>query len=208
MNLVSGWVWKRKSEGKLSRLLNQFNKRYLTIDFTKEAFFYSGESFSSRWTLDFSSEGGSSDVMSRPYPFNDLLSAYAISSPEAYRSAVGKTFRNLKVGNESWTPDAQHGICVQTRQKEFELYFLSAYEVNMWLQGFERALQIAEVQRGAQLEGIAATTPPLELSRGSGGSSATASTAASLGESSVLEPPQSWAPATRTAPPRLVLDLE
>merc|ERR1719163_2289709 len=66
----SGWVWKRKSEGKMSRFLNQFNKRYFTIDFDNKQFFYS----STDTDLKFKK-------VRSPFSFNDLKSAYALSSP-------------------------------------------------------------------------------------------------------------------------------
>ena len=94
---LSGWVWKRKSEGKLSRFLSQFNKRHLTIDFKKEVFLLRAAPLEE----------------SRDYPFNELLSAYAISSPEANRSVLGK-FSKLKADDNASTPNAEHGICVQT----------------------------------------------------------------------------------------------
>merc|ERR1719428_669800 len=67
-----GWVWKRKSEGSTSRFLNQFNKRYFSVDFNREQFFYS--------------KNPGDKKVSSPFSFKDLLSVYAVSAPEAGRS--------------------------------------------------------------------------------------------------------------------------
>lgn len=161
MSLCSGWVWKRKSEGSTSRFLNQFNKRFFTVDFNKEQFFYSHSPDQKKVSL--------------PYSFHDLLSAYAVSAPEAGRSVLSR------MGMSSG-PSTEHGICVQTRQKEFELYFLNSMDATRWLQAFERALLTAKVTQDAEARSAVKILPP-ELNRAVTGSSGfenfdTASTAA------------------------------
>merc|ERR1719201_487128 len=170
MSLCSGWVWKRKSEGSTSRFLNQFNKRFFTVDFNKEQFFYSHSPDQKKVSL--------------PYSFHDLLSAYAVSAPEAGRSVLSR------MGMSSG-PSTEHGICVQTRQKEFELYFLNSMDATRWLQAFERAILTAKVSQDTQAR-HAMKIPPPELNRAVSGSSGmetfdTASTAATSGKTSPTE---------------------
>merc|ERR1719201_3233711 len=170
MSLCSGWVWKRKSEGSTSRFLNQFNKRFFTVDFNKEQFFYSNSPEQKKVSL--------------PYSFHDLLSAYAVSAPEAGRSVLGR------MGMSSG-PSTEHGICVQTRQKEFELYFANQYDAQRWLQAFERAILTAKVSQDAIARNAVKMLPP-ELNRAVSASSAvetldTASTAATSGKTSPTE---------------------
>merc|ERR1719421_1313014 len=79
-------------------------------------------------------------------------------------------------------PSTEHGICVQTRQKEFELYFLNSMDATRWLQAFERALLTAKVTQDAEARSAVKILPP-ELNRAVTGSSGfenfdTASTAA------------------------------
>lgn len=185
----SGWVWKRKNQeakgrlSRLSRFLNQFNQRYLTVDFKKEQFFYSH----------------SSDLkkVSAPISFDDLLSAYAVSSPEAGRSVMGTMSRMLDdAGEHSNGPSTENGICVQTRQKEFELYFLNSKDAYRWLQVFERAIYIAEIRQDAQARNATkASAPALNriasdtTERSSGTETvATPSTAATSGEATPIGP--------------------
>jgi len=89
-------------------------------------------------------------------------------------------------------PSAENGICVQTRQRELELYFVNAEEANMWLQAFERAIRIAEVRQDAQACN-ATKIPAAGLKRVSSTSSGTetlgtASTAATSGEATPVGP--------------------
>merc|ERR1719326_1355544 len=118
LNIVRGEAWKRKTEGKLSRFLNQLNKRNLTIDFTQEQFFYS-------------KPAGTQDTVGLSQSFDDLKSVYAISSPEAGKSLLGM-FGLAEADKEAWTNTTarvdlgQHGICVQTRQRDFEFYFMTS----------------------------------------------------------------------------------
>jgi hypothetical protein len=164
LSTCTGWVWKRKSEGTTSRFLNQFNKRFFTVDFNKEQFFYS--------------HSPDQKKVSMPYSFSNLLSAYAISAPEAGKSFLGR------MGMSSG-PSGEHGICVQTRGKDFELYFSNAADANRWLQAFERALLTAKVSQDAhERKGMYA---PPELNRAVSASSAvehfdSASTAATSGK--------------------------
>jgi hypothetical protein len=169
LSTCCGWVWKRKSEGSTSRFLNQFNKRYFTVDFNKEQFFYANSPDQKKVSL--------------PYSFHDLLSAYAVSAPEAGRSVLGR------MGMSSG-PSTEHGVCVQTRQKEFELYFLNAADATRWLQAFERAILTAKVSQDAQAR-HAMKIPP-ELNRAVSGSSGleafdSASTAATSGKTTPTE---------------------
>jgi len=82
-------------------------------------------------------------------------------------------------------PSGEHGICVQTRGKDFELYFSNAADANRWLQAFERALLTAKVSQDAhERKGMYA---PPELNRAVSASSAvehfdSASTAATSGK--------------------------
>ena len=62
------------------------------------------------------------------------------------------TFTGFEQDGEGVPGDFKSGA------KELELYFSFADEVDIWLQGFERALQIAEVRRGAELAGCAVPT--------------------------------------------------
>merc|ERR1719174_2170633 len=170
LSTCCGWVWKRKSEGSTSRFLNQFNKRYFTVDFNKEQFFYSNSPEQKKVSL--------------PYSFYDLLSVYAVSAPEAGRSVLGR------MGMSSG-PSTEHGICVQTRQKEFELYFMNAADATRWLQAFERAILTAKVSQDAQAR-HAMKIPPPELNRAVSTSSGvetfdTASTCATSGKTSPTE---------------------
>merc|ERR1719379_2487465 len=119
-----------------------------------------------------------------PFSFNDLLSVYAVSAPEAGRSVLGR------MGMSSG-PSTEHGICVQTRQKEFELYFSNAADATRWLQAFERAILTAKVSQDAQAR-HAMKIPPPELNRAVSTSSGveafdTASTAATSGKTSPTE---------------------
>jgi hypothetical protein len=170
MSICSGWVWKRKSEGATSRFLNQFNKRFFMVDFNKEQFFYSNSPDGKKVT--------------GPYSFHDLLSVYAVSAPEAGRSVLGR------MGMSSG-PSTEHGMCVQTRQKEFELYFLNAADATRWLQAFERAILTAKVSQDAHAR-HAMKIPPPELNRAVSTSSGvesfdTASTCATSGKTSPTE---------------------
>jgi hypothetical protein len=167
----SGWVWKRKSEGSTSRFLNQFNKRFFMVDFNKEQFFYSSSPDMKK--------------VSMPFTFNDLLSTYAVSAPEA-----GRSISNALWGRGSG-PSTEHGICVQTRQKEFELYFANASDCQRWLQAFERAILTAKISQENQARN-AMKIPPPELNRAVSASSAvetfdTASTAATSGKATPTE---------------------
>jgi hypothetical protein len=167
-----GWVYKRKSEGSTSRFLNQFNKRYFTVDFNKQQFFYA--------------QTPDQKKVSLPYSFHDLLSVYAVSAPEA-----GRSVRTMMMGLSSG-PSTEHGICVNTRQKEFELYFMNSAEANRWLEAFERAILTAKVSQDAHARNAVKHLPP-ELSRAVSGSSAvetlfdTASTAATSGKATPTE---------------------
>jgi hypothetical protein len=150
VNSYSGWAWKRKSQaGKgrlhsLSRLMNQSNKRFFTVDFQKEQFYY---------------QNPASSTMSEPCSFDDLLSAYAVSAPEAGRSLGHMLGWNADYDMEGTPgPNTEFGICVQTRQKEFELYFATSADVTRWLQVFERALLLVEVRQDA--DGRIATMAP------------------------------------------------
>merc|ERR1719409_2117175 len=161
LSICSGWVWKRKSEGTTSRFLNQFNKRYFTVDFNKEQFFYAHSPDQKKVSL--------------PYSFSDLLSTYVISRIGALKFVLSR------MGMSSG-PSTEHGICVQTRQKEFELYFLNSMDATRWLQTFERALLTAKVTQDAEARSAVKILPP-ELNRAVTGSSGfenfdTASTAA------------------------------
>merc|ERR1719238_1662557 len=105
------------------------NKRYFTIDFKTEQFFYSH-------SPDACTQGTAAHKVSKPYSFHDLLSTYAVPALETRPSVLGAM--GMSPG-----PSPEHGIFVQTRQKEFELYFSNSVDADCWLEVFERAIEIA-----------------------------------------------------------------
>jgi len=88
-------------------------------------------------------------------------------------------------------PSTEHGISVQTRKKEFELYFLNATDASRWHQAFEHAILTAKISQDAQAR-QATKIPPPELNRAVSATSGvetfdTASTAATSGKTSPTE---------------------
>jgi len=116
--LCQGWVWKKKSEGSKSRFLSQYNKRYLTLDFSQGLFFYSHDKKDKK--------------VSMPVKFSQLLGSYAVAGPE------GRTLLDrMSSGSEFCTTTGLH---LHMRFKDMELYFATEAEAGAWLRHFERAV--------------------------------------------------------------------
>lgn len=147
---LTGWVTKRKGEGR-SRLLGGSNRRFYTIDFDAQAFFY----------------GHTEDCksVSMPIPFRDILKAEPISGleaealPDAQEAALQRSDSKGSLGSRSSgmrrprmpslgalsrRPSTdQHGLLLHTVGKVTELSFASKAEAETWVQAFQQAISMS-----------------------------------------------------------------
>lgn len=144
--VCQGWVWKRKSAGSTSRFFSQYNKRFVTLDFTAQQFYYSDSPYSKK--------------VSAPSPFLDLLRVSPLTRANEEKSLAGLLQKEAP---------AYHGVYVQTRKKDLELFFVSRVEADEWLQQLQRAIAIGAGEKPSRPQSSLSTqsTEAADLSRGS-----------------------------------------
>lgn len=144
---LTGWLLKRKSEGVASRLFRSANRRYFTLDFEGQLFYYAH------------TEGNK--MASLPVAFRELLGVEpfeaslndgAIEEQECKGTAThGHTFRVPKISFGALKrPVAaeHHGFTLQTTGKEMELLCSTKEEAESWITAFQEAVAMGAESRG------------------------------------------------------------
>eukprot|EP00929_Paragymnodinium_shiwhaense_P085126 TRINITY_DN4557_c0_g2_i1.p1 TRINITY_DN4557_c0_g2~~TRINITY_DN4557_c0_g2_i1.p1 ORF type:complete len:485 (+),score=102.03 TRINITY_DN4557_c0_g2_i1:112-1566(+) len=120
----SDWLVKRKSEKAYTRWLCEGAKRYFTIDFENQLFFYA--------------HSEDAKAVSAPICFKDLISAKRVASPAPHM---------LRAQRRSSAPSGT-GFVLKTRQRDFELKARSGSQAARWVSALNAVAQGRRPQRG------------------------------------------------------------
>jgi len=168
---LTGWLQKSKTESGKSRFLKSSNKRFFTLDFDGQIFYYAH------------SEGKKN--LSMPTPFRHILSVEPLAAPgmpealtqkpaatghcssRASPAAVGlhglpfssqAVLRNLpSFSGYGKRVAEQHGFSVKLRGKSMQLLCNSKAEVDVWIGGIREAMAMAQIAGKV----VASTRPPV-----------------------------------------------
>lgn len=170
---LTGWLLKRKSEGVASRLFRSANRRFFTLDFEAQLFYYA--------------QSESHKTMSLPVRFCNLLSVEpyeAVSEPplaeEAAEGDAAKSFRHVAVPKISFgalkrSTASHHGFVLRMAGKEMDLLCASKQEAEAWISGLREAIAMGssgEEPLKLELSTSAGSSPEAPLSpRSEGGES-------------------------------------
>jgi len=173
---VTGWLIKRKSDSAASRFFRQSNRRFFTLDYHSQIFYYS--------------HSDKDKIVSLPTPFRDITGVEAVdvqgscaegvedcsevgsNAPAIQRSnsrtSMGSSMRIPRMSFSKKAPAEQHGFVLRTTSKSMELVCSSKAEADMWVDAIREA--IARVQSGKgekELSGDETLTPELSTATGS-----------------------------------------
>jgi len=143
--MLTGWILKRKTANSRTKILGDANKRFFTLDFENQNFFYA--------------HSESSKTVSLPIPFAELVSVEAVASAECNKTIDEKPEATAKSGrfsmpkfpkmpsrNAGWN----HGIVVHGKEKKLELFLNSEEEATKWLTALQNAQRIGMTKRSGE----------------------------------------------------------
>eukprot|EP00746_Dinoflagellata_sp_MGD_P002543 gnl/MRDRNA2_/MRDRNA2_104968_c0_seq1.p1 gnl/MRDRNA2_/MRDRNA2_104968_c0~~gnl/MRDRNA2_/MRDRNA2_104968_c0_seq1.p1 ORF type:complete len:369 (-),score=91.86 gnl/MRDRNA2_/MRDRNA2_104968_c0_seq1:41-1147(-) len=142
LKMLTGWILKRKTANSRTKILGDANKRFFTLDFENQNFFYA--------------HSESSKTVSLPIPFAEIVSVEAVANAECQESsaqAPAKSgrfsmpkFPKMPSRNAGWN----HGIVVHGKEKKFELFLNSEEEASKWLTALQNAQRIGMTKRSGE----------------------------------------------------------
>lgn len=147
---MSGWLLKRKSEGARSRLISGTNRRYFTLDFNTQVFFYS--------------HSEDTKQVSYPVAFRDILGVETLAQAAEEEAPVVRTNSKISLASKvfgSKPAKEQHGFLLRTPGKSLELLCASAEESERWVSALTTACAVGQ---GAPLPGQGGSEPTGERS--------------------------------------------
>jgi hypothetical protein len=149
--LLTGWILKRKTANSRTKILGDANKRFFTLDFDNQNFFYA--------------HSESSKSVSLPISFAEIVSVEAVTnkrgscdeqaveSQEGTAPATAKSgrfsmpkFPKMPSRNAGWT----HGIVVHGKDKKLEMLLNSEEEASRWLTALQNAQRIGMTKRSGE----------------------------------------------------------
>jgi len=160
--LVTGWILKRKTASSRTKLLGDSNKRFFTLDFENQNFFYA--------------HSESSKTVSLPIPFAEIVSVEAIPNgetkevPEQVPAKSGRFSMPKFPKMASRNAKGNHGILVYGKEKKMELLFNSEAEVSKWLVALQQAQRMGMAKKNGESDSELKST--VAGSSGSSGSGA------------------------------------
>lgn len=160
--LVTGWILKRKTANSRTKLLGDSNKRFFTLDFENQNFFYA--------------HSESSKTVSLPIPFAEIVSVEAIPNgetkevPEQVPAKSGRFSMPKFPKMASRNAKGNHGIVVYGKEKKMELLFNSEAEVSKWLVALQQAQRMGMAKKNGESDSELKST--VAGSSGSSGSGA------------------------------------
>jgi len=148
---ITGWLLKRKGEGARTRMMSGVNRRFFTLDFQSQVFYYAH------------SESGKS--VSVPTPFCKILGVEPLqgavlpegAAEEQQAETVAPSIERTPSKNSMTShfrmpkmpgfgaqkrPVEHHGLAVRTADRRWELLCSSQAEAEVWLEGFREAAVI------------------------------------------------------------------
>jgi hypothetical protein len=153
-DMVTGWLLKRKSDAARSRIFSSSNKRFFTLDYTKQVIFYA--------------HGEGSKSVSLPIAFRDIVAVDSLGidntvqdvanaddqqeeklERSASKSSIASSFmaRVPSIGNltkkTTGAEKEQHGFVLRTSDKTMELLCSSRGELEMWTTAMRKAIAMA-----------------------------------------------------------------
>mmetsp|Transcript_93480 Transcript_93480/g.260327 ORF Transcript_93480/g.260327 Transcript_93480/m.260327 type:complete len:386 (+) Transcript_93480:57-1214(+) len=155
---LTGWLLKRKSDGVRSRFFRSVNRRFFTLDFEGQLFYYAH------------TEGNK--MASMPLAFRNLLGVEPLAAmlhqgapeepaaPPMQRAgskvlgskcdASSSSFRVPKITFSALKrPAEHHGFSLQTTGKEMELLCASQIEAEGWIAALQQAIALGAESRSA-----------------------------------------------------------
>lgn len=168
---VSGWLIKRKHDSAASRFFRQTNRRFFTLDYQSQIFYYS--------------HSDKDKIVSLPTPFRDITGVEAMEVPtscaeggvedcsesgsnappiqrSSSKTSIGSSMRIPRMSFSRKTPAEQHGFTLRTTGKSMELVCSSKAEADMWVGAIREAMACAHSGKGEkELSGDETVTPDL-----------------------------------------------
>jgi hypothetical protein len=129
MGSYSAWLWKVKSDSARSKLFASTTKRYFTIDFDREIFFYS--------------HAADQKKISQPIHFRDIICVDQLPPPA--RSLMRRSLKCVAVTRSSKRHD--HRFMLRTRNRVFELHCPSDDEISRWVSALNDAMAAVNSKR-------------------------------------------------------------
>jgi len=132
---LSGWLLKRKSDKAVSRVISSTNRRYFTLDFDAQVFYYA--------------HSENSRNVSQPVPFRHLLSVEGLFNPEGEevsarqgsKHSVGSGFSRLgKILSRRPSGADEHGFTLHLAGRDMELMCTSKEEADTWIDAIKEAI--------------------------------------------------------------------
>jgi len=122
---IRGWLTKVKSDSAKARWLSGSNKRYFTLNFETQTFYYGHDETNKK--------------IANPIDFYDIMHAEQLPQ-------VSEGRRSLKVLNTS--QQMEYGFIVRTRDREIRLFSTSWKESRKWVDALNAAGSLGRSQKG------------------------------------------------------------
>lgn len=140
---LSGWLLKRKSDKAVSRVISSTNRRYFTLDFDAQVFYYA--------------HGENTKNVSQPVNFRHILSVEPLFSSgtdgeevsaaptpmqrQGSKNSVGSGFSRLgKILSRRPSATEEHGFVLHLSGRDMELVCTSKEEADTWVDAMKEAI--------------------------------------------------------------------
>jgi hypothetical protein len=132
----SGWLTKVKSDGAKARWISGSNKRYFTINFETQTFYYGHDETNKK----------TNKGVANPIDFFDIMHAEQLPQ----MSSEGR--RSLQILNRN--QEMEFGFIVRTRDREIRLFSASWKESRRWVDSLNAAGRLGQTQKGLPSGGL------------------------------------------------------
>jgi hypothetical protein len=128
---INGWLTKVKSDSAKARWLSSSNKRYFTLNFETQTFYYAHDETNKK--------------IANPIDFYDIMHAEQLPQ-------VSEGRRSLKLLNTS--QQMEYGFIVRTRDREIRLFAATWKEGRKWVDALNAAGSVGRSQKGLVNGGV------------------------------------------------------
>jgi len=168
----SGWLTKVKSDSAKARWFSGSNKRYFTVNFETQTFYYSHDETNKK--------------VASPIEFFDIMLAEQLPQ-------MSEGHRTLRLMNSK---EAEYGFIVRTRDREIRLFSSSWKESRRWVDALNAAGSLGRSQKGLSNGGLkvenSQSQASLSTNEGSGSASSPPSDDGSDSGIKPWQPTSTW----------------
>mmetsp|Transcript_69613 Transcript_69613/g.110344 ORF Transcript_69613/g.110344 Transcript_69613/m.110344 type:complete len:423 (+) Transcript_69613:76-1344(+) len=146
---LTGWLIKRKRDNAPSRLLRSSNRRYFTIDFESQVFYYAHSEHDKSISLPLPFQSIRGVAGTGPCFFEDEISEEHSAVTTASIQQQSSSIDALMYGKRAVE---QYGFIVRTPGKLLELASETKAEAQMWMEAFREAMAVATSSAGTGIK--------------------------------------------------------